>query len=289
LPHLVLVFTLLIWSLSFLAASVVRRDLSVEEALAGRFLPVLLGALLLIALRWKSFRALPRGAWPKIALMALLGVPLYNLFFFIGMKDVPSGTAALIIASNPAMIALLAWIFLKENFGPRRLAGLLLSLTGVFIVIRYGTLKPVDLPYLHAALLLLLAPLSWSFYTIVGKTMPAGTNPVDATLALLALGSLPLMVFATPHFFHALAAHPAALWGSLYLGIFCTLIGFTAWLWALGKLPAGEVAAFVFLNPPLANLWAWLFEGTPLRPPFILGAVVLLAGVGLIVVRKMKN
>jgi drug/metabolite transporter (DMT)-like permease len=47
--------------------------------------------------------------------------------------------------------------------------------------------------------------------------------------------------------------------------------------------PAGEVAAFVFLNPPLATLWAWLFEGQPIRPPFVIGALVLLAGVAAIV------
>ena len=43
------------------------------------------------------------------------------------------------------------------------------------------------------------------------------------------------------------------------------------------------MAAFVFLNPPLANLWAWLFEGATLRPPFLIGALVLLAGVATIV------
>ena len=63
----------------------------------------------------------------------------------------------------------------------------------------------------------------------------------------------------------------------------CTLVAYAGWIWALKRLPAGEVAAFVFLNPPLANLWAWLFEGARLKPLFLLGAGVLLAGVATIV------
>ncbi len=68
-----------------------------------------------------------------------------------------------------------------------------------------------------------------------------------------------------------------------YLAVPCTLVAYAGWIWALKRLPAREVAAFVFLNPPLANLWAWLFDGATLEPPFLLGAAVLLAGVAGIV------
>lgn len=278
--HLVLVVTLVVWSLSFLAAAWVRRDLSVSEALAARFLPVL--PVTLPALLWRRPR-FPRGAWPRIVALGLLAVPVYNVFFFAGMKTVPSGTASLIVALNPAVTALLARVVLKEPFGPRKALGLLLAFAGLFVVVRFGTDRPVDWPYLSSALLLALAPASWALYTVIGKTMPEGTDPFDASFALLAVGTLPLVVFATPHLGRTLLVSPVALASSLYLGFLCTLFGFTAWLWALKRLPAGEVAAFVFLNPPLANLWAWLVEGAPLRAPFAAGALVLLAGVALIV------
>lgn len=279
--HLVLVLTLVVWSLSFLAAAWVRRDLSVTEALAARFLPVL--PVTLLALLWRRPR-FPAGAWPRIVALGLLAVPVYNVFFFAGMKTVPSGTASLIVALNPAITALLAWAVLKEPFGPRKALGLALAFAGLFVVVRFGTDRPVDWPYLSSALLLALAPASWAVYTVIGKTMPAGTDPFDASFALLAVGALPLVVFATPHLGRTLLTSPLALGSSLYLGFLCTLFGFTAWLWALKRLPAGEVAAFVFLNPPLANLWAWLVEDAPLRAPFAAGALVLLAGVALIVV-----
>ena len=283
-PHLVLVATILTWSFSFIAAALLRRDLGLTEALAARFVPVLVGAgLVLLLLRARRGLRLPRAAWAKIAWMGLLSVPSYNVFFFHGMKTVPSGTAALIIALNPVFTAVLARFFLGEEFGRRRVAGLLLSLAGVFIVIRYGTDRPVDWPYLSAAILLALAPLSWAVYTVIGRTLPAGADPVDTAYALLFVGSLPLLLFFRVSTVRTLIAHPPALWSALYLAVPCTLLAWVSFLWALKRLPAGETAAFIFLNPPLANLWAALFEGAPLRPAFLVGAAVLLAGVASIV------
>jgi len=283
LAHLVLVLTILTWSFSFLAASVLRQHVGLTEALAARFVPVFVGAAAFLLVR-RPLR-LPRAAWPKVVAMGLLSVPVYNVFFFHGLKTVPTGTAALVIALNPVFTAVLARVFLGEPFGRRHVAGLLLAMTGVFVVIRFGTDKAVDWPYLSSALLLALAPLSWAVYTVVGRTLPAGADPVDTSYALLFVGSLPLLVFARPPTARLLLSSPGALGAALYLAIPCTLLAWVSFLWALKRLPAGEAAAFIFLNPPLANLWAWLFEGAVLRPPFLVGAAILLSGVGLIVLR----
>ena len=72
----------------------------------------------------------PREAWPKVLAMGLLSVPVYNVFFFHGMKTVPSGTGALIIALNPVFTAVLARVVLGEPFGRRQVAGLVLALAG---------------------------------------------------------------------------------------------------------------------------------------------------------------
>jgi drug/metabolite transporter (DMT)-like permease len=283
LAHLVLVLTILTWSFSFLAAAVLREHLGLTEALAARFVPVFLGAGAFLLFR-RPIR-LPREAWPKVVAMGLLSVPVYNVFFFHGLKTVPTGTAALIIALNPVFTAVLARIVLGEPFGRRHQAGLVLAMTGVFVVIRFGTDKAVDWPYLSSALLLTLAPLSWAFYTVIGRKLPEGADPVDTSYALLFVGSLPLLAFARPSTARVLFDVPAALGSALYLAIPCTLLAWVSFLWALKRLPAGEAAAFIFLNPPLANLWAWLIEGSTLRPPFLLGAAILLAGVALIVLR----
>jgi drug/metabolite transporter (DMT)-like permease len=284
LAHIVLVLTLLVWSFSFLAAARLRQDVGLADALGARFLPVLLGAALLLL--WRRPLRLPRATWWRVAAMGLLGVPAYNLAFLHGLKTVPTGTASLVIALNPVFTAVLARVLLNEPFGLRRGVGLAAALAGVFVVVRYGTDKPVDWPYLSSALVLALAPLSWALYTVIGRGLPRAADALDTTYALLVVGCLPILALATPSLARSLLAHPGALVAALYLAVPCTLVGYAGWIWALKRLPAGEVAAFVFLNPPLANLWAWLGEGATLRPPFLLGAAVLLAGVGAIVWRR---
>jgi drug/metabolite transporter (DMT)-like permease len=286
LAHVVLLLTLLIWSFSFLAAARLRESVGLVDSMVARFVPVVLGAGL--ALLWRRPLRLPRSAWWKVAAMAALGVAGYNLAFFHGLKTVPSGTAALIIALNPALTALLARLVLGEEFGARKTLGLALALLGVFVVIRFGSDRPVDWPYLSSALVLALAPLSWACYTVIGRRLPAAADAFDTTYALLFAGSLPLVALATPSLVRTLGSDPGALAAALYLALPCTLGGYAAWIWALKRLPAGEVAAFVFLNPPLATLWAWLFQGQPLRPPFLAGALVLLAGVALIVLPSLR-
>jgi len=281
LAHLVLVLTILVWSFSFMAAARLREHLGLADSLAARFVPVFLGSAAFLLFRRRI--RVPRAAWPKVVAMGLLSVPAYNVFFFHGLKTVPTGTAALVIALNPVFTAVLARVFLGEPFGKRHVAGLVLAMAGVFVVIRFGTDKPVDWPYLSSALLLALAPLSWAIYTVIGRTLPAGADPIDTSYALLLVGSLPLLGFLRASTVKTLASSPVALGSALYLAIPCTLLGWVTFLWALKRLPAGEAAAFIFLNPPLANLWAWLFEGAKLRPPFLLGAAILLAGVALVV------
>lgn len=270
------------WSFSFLTAQWLQVDLSVSEALAARFVPVLVVSTVLIVVRRPR---LPRRAWLRLVLMGFFSVVGYNVFFFLGLRTVPSGTAALIIALAPVFIAVLARLFYGESFGGRKILGLVLSLLGLYIVVRYGTFKPVDWPYVSGALLLALAPLSWAFYTVLGRGL-ADLDPFDVTLVSLVVGSLPTPLLLSWHTLATLAADRRALASALFLSIVCVVIGYAVWIWALKKLPAGEVAAFVFLNPPFASLWSWLFEGTPVKSVFALGGVVLLAGVACILFRR---
>ena len=84
-------------------------------------------------------------------------------------------------------------------------------------MIRFGTDKSVDWPYLSSALLLALAPLSWAFYAVLGRRLPAEADPIDTSYALLFVGSLPLLAFARPSTAAKLASSPGALGAALYL------------------------------------------------------------------------
>jgi len=133
----------------------------------------------------------------------------------------------------------LARLLLKEAFGFRRAAGLVLALVGVFVVIRYGTDQPVDWPYLSSALVLTLAPLSWAIYTVIGRRLPAAAGALDTTYALLFVGSLPLLLLATPALGRTLLAHPGAL-GRRSTSPSLHARRLRGWIWALKRLPRAK-------------------------------------------------
>ena len=270
-----------------MAAVRLRQDLGLTAALAARFVPVLVGSGAFLLLRRKI--RIPREAWPKVIAMGLLSVPAYNVFFFHGMKTVPSGTGALIIALNPVFTAVLARVVLGEPFGRRHVAGLLLALAGLFVVVRFGTDKAVDWPYLSSALLLALAPLSWAIYAVIGRTLPAGADPIDTSYALLFVGSLPLLVFARPSTVTALLASP----GSARRGplprdpLHAPCVG----LVPLGPqaAPRGRGGVVHLPEPAPGEPLGLALRGARLRLPFLLGAAILLAGVALIVLPGFRR
>ena len=243
---------------------------------------MLVGAGLLLLAR-RPLR-LPRRRLARSCAMGFLGVPVYNLVFLHGLKTVPTGTAALIIALNPVFTAVLARVVLGEAFGVRRAAGArALALAGVFVVIRYGTDKAggLALPLERARPGARTARLGRLH--VIGRSLPAAADALDTTYALLFVGSLPLL---WPR--DALAAQPVsrtpAPWGRRSTSPCPARSSPTpAGSGRSSACPRARWRAFVFLNPPLANLWAWLFEGATLRPPFLVGALMLLAGVAAIV------
>jgi drug/metabolite transporter (DMT)-like permease len=296
--YLILLVTFLIWSNSFLAARLlVGEQVPAAERLAplpfvlARFLPVLLVTwpwLLLSRERRGEVRRLLREHGGLFVALAALSVWTYNLPFAFGQYLVPPGAAALIITLNPVLTFVLAVLVRQERFSIARALGLALAFAGVWQVIVHGAGKQVHGAYVLGALVLTLAPLSWSVYTVLFKRLlgtqegrPA-VSPLLLTYLTLAIGSLPTLPLALAHrgFQSAMAQWTAERWvAALFLGIGCTLVGYSLWNVALRRLSASNVTAFVFLNPPLAILFEWLWFGTAPSVGLLLGGALVLAGV----------
>jgi drug/metabolite transporter (DMT)-like permease len=294
--YLVLLLCFLLWSNSFLAAHLlVGEDVPADQRLGplafvvARFLPVLLVTLpwlLATRARRDEARRLLRGHGWVVVLMALLSIWAYNLAFAFGQHLVAPGTAALIVALNPAFTFLLALLLRMERFAALRAAGIALAFTGVWQVIVHGAGKEVRGAYLLDALVLALAPLSWALYTLLGKRLlGVSSSPLLLTYLSLAIGSAPTLPLALllPDLRAAVTHWEAQRFAAaLFLGILCSCVGYWLWNVALQSLPASTVAVFVFLNPPLALLSAWLFLGTVPGWGLLGGGVLVLAGVWLV-------
>jgi drug/metabolite transporter (DMT)-like permease len=297
--YLILLGTFLLWSNSFLAARLlVGEQVPAAERLdplafvVARFLSVLFvtwTSLLLSRARRAEVTRLLRAHWGTVVLLGALSIWTYNLPFAFGQRLVPPGAAALIITLNPVLTFVIAVLLRQERFSTPRAVGLALAFAGVCQVVVYGAGRDVHGAYVGAALVLTLSPLSWSFYTVGMKHLLEAerrqgreVSPLLLTYLTLAIGALPTLPLALLHQpLQAAAAHwqPLRWAAALFLGLACTLLGYSLWNIALKRLPATHVTAFVFLNPPLALLFEWLWFGSVPSWGLLLGGGFVLAGV----------
>lgn len=279
-----------IWSNAFTAIKHLREIFGPMELVLARFLPVIIiGVICLMSsrpIRKETFETI-REAPLKLIGMGLFGVVGYNYFIYLGQSEIKPGAAALVTTLAPLFTLVLAILFLKEKIVPRRIAGMLIAFAGLFIVLRWGKIgmgritgiENADVKYM---LLATLAPLSWSFYTILGKGLLSNRSPAVVTCLPIVIGTLPLLFLTTPEFLAKAALMEPSHWFALgYLSFVSTLLGFFVWNLALRHMPASSVASFIYLNPPFAAFFGWLLFGEEVTLWFLAGSAVVLAGLWL--------
>jgi drug/metabolite transporter (DMT)-like permease len=279
-----LILVTLIWGNSFIAVKIIVQHISPLELVTVRFVPVaLIFAALLLPTRGREVWAMIRADGWRLALLGLTGAVLYNTFLGWGETRVAAGTASLIIALNPTFIYTLSILVLGERFLWRRTLGLAVAFAGLFVIVRWGSGRPIALDDIGYALIVMLAPLNWAVYTISGKTVIARHPPLLVVGVSMIFAGLFSLVFVRPSLIAQLLALPASFWWAvLFLAVPCTVFAFVVWFGALERMPAGRVAGFVYLVPMFAVTFSrWLLD-EPVTLALLLGAAILIIGVYLV-------
>jgi drug/metabolite transporter (DMT)-like permease len=276
-----------VWSNAFTAIRHLRDIFGPMELVLARFLPVLVVSVICLMshrqIREETFETI-RQAPLKLIGMGIFGVAGYNYFIYLGQSEIKPGAAALVTTLSPLFTLVLAILFLKERVVLKRVAGMLIAFVGLFIVLRWGKVgmgritgvENADIKYM---LIATLAPLSWSFYTILGKGLLSNRSAAVVTCLPVVIGTLPLLFLATPEFFAKAALMEPSHWFALaYLSFASTLLGFFLWNLALRHLPASTASSFIYLNPPFAAFFGWLLFGEEVTLYFLAGSAVVLAG-----------
>jgi len=279
-----LILVTLFWGNSFIAVKVIVQHVSPLELVTVRFVPVaLIFAALLLPTRGREVWAMVRADGWRLALLGLTGAVLYNTFLGWGETRVAAGTASLIIALNPTFIYILSILVLGEPFLWRRTLGLAVAFAGLFVIVRWGSGRPIALDDAGYALIVMLAPLNWAVYTIAGKTVIARHPPLLVAGVAMIFAGLFSLVFVRPPLIAQLPTLPASFWwAALFLAVPCTVFAFVVWFGALERMPAGRAAGFIYLVPMFAVTFSrWLLD-EPITPALLLGAAILIAGVYLV-------
>lgn len=264
--------TAALWSSSFTGIRVALLDYSPYHLSLIRF--VTASAVFLIYAAAVRMPRPERKDWPYLAFLGFFGISLYHTLLNLGEQTVPAGTASLIIATVPVMTAALSRWMLKEELSGLGWFGLILSLAGIAVM----TLGGGDgAGYASGIFLVFLSAIACTVYFVYTKPMLAKYRPIHLTAYVTWAGTLPLLLFAPGIVEAVRAASLVATASAVYIGVFPAAIAYAAWSVALASLPAGRVASFLYLVPPLAILAGWLYLGElPGRAEGVGGAIALI-------------
>lgn len=279
-----LLATMVIWGGTFVSGRLLAQDMG---SFPAAFLRFAAASAFMFLLACRAEGRLPRLSrnmvLPALGL-GLTGIFLYNAFFFTGLRQVAAGRASLIIAGQPAIIALLSAFFFREPLYPLKIAGIALALTGAGVVITGGDVSAALSGGVgFGELAILGCTLSWSSYTLIGRKALTVMSPVQSVFWACVLGDLMLLPPALANgLLSDLARSSLADWGNiLFLGIMGTGAAFSWYSQGIQAIGASRAAVFINLVPVCAVAMGYVFLGEPLVWPMAAGAVLVLTGVWL--------
>ncbi len=275
---------LLLWASAFAAIRSALSAFPPGELALMRFLVASATLGLLSAIRRAP---LPRGRdLPMIVLLGFLGITVYHVALNYGEVIVTAGAASLLISSAPVFTALLAAAVLGERVGARGWLGIVISFAGVALI----TLGEGEAFRLEPrALVILLAAISASVYSVLQKKVILRYPPLAFTSYVVWAGTIPMLAFL-PGLLPTVSAAPAdALAAAVYLGVFPGAIAYVLWVYGLNKLSASGLSSFLYLTPVLAIGIAWLWLGEIPGWLTLVGGAIAVCGVVLANARRRQR
>src|ERR1035437_5673160 len=239
-----------------------------------------------IMMTWAWGRGLPptRQQW-------VAGFALGSLFFLIGHgtlhwaeQYVGSGLAALLIATEPMFILVLAWAMGQQKISRLSALGLGLGVLGVAMLT--GAELTVKGSSLLALMAVLVGSLAWSAGVVISPKLKLPSDALGRTALPTICGAVMLLAAAALtgefHATHWAAISSKSILGLAYLIVFGSVVAFTAYTWLLQRCPPALVATHTYANPVVAVFLGWLLASEPLTMRVVLASVAILGAIILI-------
>jgi len=271
-----------VWGSTFLAIRVGVREVP-PFLLAGiRFLVagfVLYG--------WMRARGTPSPTvreWSAASFLAVLVFVFdYGLLFW-AERRVPSGIAAVMMATIPVFMALAEIVFLRTQRLTLRLGlSLLVGMAGVAVLVGH-TMSLGEAPVDTAgACALIFAAISWSVAASLSRRLSLPSAKAMSSGAQMFAGGvlLTLTAWLLGEFrgFHAQSVSRGAWLALAYLIVAGSIIGFTAYVWLIHHESPTKVGTYAYVNPVVAVLVGYFLGGEAIGPRTIVGTLLVLVSV----------
>ena len=274
----------IVWGTTYLAIRIAVRTIPPFLLTGIRF--TIAGVVLLVLARSRGER-IPRarGVLAEVALVGLLLIGLGNFAVAWSEQWVPSGIAALLVATAPFWAALLERARPGgERLDVRRTIGMLIGFVGVaMLVTPRGAGGAFDRHFLIGAIAVQIGCMSWQYGTVRGKYNLTSVPPLMSSALQMLCGGIVLLFFGlvsgeTSNF----TATREGLAALAYLTIFGSILAYTSYVYAVTKIRTTNMALYAYINPLVAVILGWLILGERLTWVSIAAMCVILGGVALV-------
>jgi len=280
-----------VWGSTFLAIRVGVREVPPFLLAGMRFLVA--GLVLYGWMRAKGTASPTAREWGGASMLAILVFVFdYGLLFW-AEKRVPSGIAAVMMATIPVFMAIAEIGILRSQRLTARLAvALLVGMAGVAVLVS-RTVNFGDAPIDTAgALALIVAAVSWSVAASLSRKLPLpGAKAMSSGAQMLAGGvflTVSSMLLGEFRGFHWQAVSTGAWLALAYLIVAGSIIGFTAYVWLIHHESPTKVGTYAYVNPVVAVLVGYFLGGETIGPRTIAGTVLVLVSVVVITTSPKK-
>jgi drug/metabolite transporter (DMT)-like permease len=274
-----------LWGSTYLGIALAIETMPPMLMAATRFLVA--GAVLYLIARLTSARRTSRPTRGEWLAAGLTGIPMLaggNGGVVWAQQTVPSGIAALMIASVALWIVILDRAFFGRRLGWPAIVGLVAGFGGVALLVNPSTDGGVDPT---GATILVVAALSWAVGSLLSRGGGLPSNLLVAASMQMFVGGIALAVFGI-----AIGelgdVHPSQFsWRSLvglaFLIVFGSIVAFSAYGWLLRNARTSLVATYAYVNPVVAVWLGWLFLGEEVSARTLFAGGVIVGSVALIV------
>jgi drug/metabolite transporter (DMT)-like permease len=270
------------WGTTYLGIRMSLESFPPLVLVASRFM--ISGAVLLVAAGLKGAH-LPRGR--ELWLTALNGVVILgvgNAALTFAETWIASGLAALILTTSPFwLVGIEALVPGGERLHAPTVAGMIVGLGGAALLVAPGAWSHgVDHNLLKGFLVLQLGCICWTGGSIAQRRQPSRAHPVVSGGVQQLAAGLTFAVLALLFRENPIAWSFRGVAALLYLVVFGSIVGYSAYIYAMDKLPVAVVSIYTYVNPVVAVFLGWLFYREPFGAREAAAMTVIFAGVALV-------
>ena len=291
-PYLAVTVAMLCWA----ASTVVVRGLRAEVPPLGlSFWRTLLGAAVVLPFAWRplmqQFHLVRRHFWIILLLSFLLFVG-GNAVLFLSLQYTIAINVGVLNSFEPLIIIVAAWAIFRDRVTFNQLAGVLVSLLGVFALIGRGDPRAIlALDFNIGDVLVLFAYISWALYAVYLRLAPRGLDPSAMLFLLLFLGALLLLPFYLIEWAvdRPMTFGLPAIGAIVGLAVFSSVAAVYLWNYAIGHLGPSLAGIFIHLIVAFTVIMAIVFLGEVFVWFHAVGIALIGAGIYLSVYRGRGN